>query len=291
VSRRTAIALIGAIPVSLARIAAGDEYPRSRQGLTQPVFRVSKRVERLDPSQAQHPLDPAIEIAKEGLVHIRDNIRDYSCTMVKQERINGVVGEAEYIYAEIRNRKVVNGRIAVPFSVYMRFVAPESVKGREVIYVEGRNNNKLVAHEGSGFKAAFGAVWLPPDGVLAMQGQLYPITEAGIENLVVKLIERAERDRQMGHVDVQFLRNAKINGRPCTVLQVMHPERRPEHDFYTARIFIDDELNVPIRYAAYDWPRAQGGRPEIIECYTYLNMKLNVGLTDDDFDHEKKFTM
>jgi hypothetical protein len=291
VSRRTAIALIGAIPVSLVKLAGGEEFRRSREGLTQPVFRVSNRVERLDPAQAAHPLDPAITIAREGLQHIRDNVRDYSCTMVKQERINGVVNEPEYIFTEIRNRQVQNGRIVVPFSVYMYFLKPEKVKGREVIYVEGQNNGKMVAHEGSGLKAAFGAVWLAPDGMMAMQGQLYPITDAGIENLVIKLIERAQRDRQMGPVDVQFLRNAKINGRSCTVLQVMHHEQRPEYDFYVARIFIDDELNVPVRYAAYSWPERPGAKPEVIESYTYLNMKINVGLTDDDFNHEKKFKM
>ena len=32
-----------------------------------------------------------------------------------------------------------------------------------------------------------------------------------------------------------------------------------------ARVFIDDKLRIPIRYAAWDWPRRQGGKPELIE--------------------------
>ena len=51
-------------------------------------------------------------------------------------------------------------------------------------------------------------------------------------------------------------------------------------------MFIDKELNVPIRYAAYGWPEKKGGKPTLEEEYTYLNMKLNVGLTDADFNHE-----
>jgi Protein of unknown function (DUF1571) len=51
-----------------------------------------------------------------------------------------------------------------------------------------------------------------------------------------------------------------------------------------ARIFVDDELNVPIRYESYDWPEQAGGQPELIEEYTYLNLKLNNGFTDADFD-------
>ena len=228
--------------------------------------------------------------AREGLANIQANVRDYSCTLVKQERINGVLNEPEYIYTEVRNRQVVNGQVAVPLSVYMYFLKPESVKGREVIWVEGKNNNKLVGHEAN-FLRTFGAVWLDPTGTIAMRGQLYPITEMGIENLIVKLIEKGVRDRQRGEVQVEFIPNAKINGRVCTVLQVTHPERRPYFDFNIAQIFIDDEHNLPVRYAAYTWPSQPGGKPELLESYTYLNMKLNIGLTDDDFNHEKKFKL
>ena len=33
----------------------------------------------------------------------------------------------------------------------------------------------------------------------------------------------------------------------------------------------------------YDWPREAGGQPELIEEYTYRDLKLNIGLTDEDF--------
>ena len=55
---------------------------------------------------------------------------------------------------------------------------------------------------------------------------------------------------------------------------------------HIARIFVDDELKVPVRYAAWNWPKSPGGRPILIEEFTYLDLKLNVGLTDADFDHK-----
>ena len=280
----------GATIVSVVNVSGGEESRRSRDGLTRPVFRIAKRVENINPAKAAHPLDPALEVAREGLTHIRSTLRDYSCTLVKQERINGVLGEPEYAYTECRNRQMENGRIVVPFSVYMYFLKPDNLKGREVMYVEGRNDGKMVAHEGN-FLKRFGNVWLLPDSSLAMRGNRYPITEAGVENLIAKLIERGERDRHRGECQVEFLKNAKINGRSCTVLQVTHPVPRPYFDFNIATIFIDDELNVPVRYAAYSWPPRPGAKPELIESYTYLNMKVNVGLTDEDFNHEKKFRM
>ena len=158
-----------------------------------------------DPAKAEHPLDPALQIAKQGLEELRANVRDYSCTLVKQERVGGVLNEQEYMYTEIRNRQVQNDQVVVPFAVYMYFLKPEKSKGREVIYVEGRNNDKLVAHEAN-FLKTFGAVWLDPNGPIAMRGNLYPITDVGVETLILKLLEKGERDRQRGEVQVEFIR-------------------------------------------------------------------------------------
>jgi hypothetical protein len=128
---------------------------------------------------------------------------------------------------------------------------------------------------------------LDPAGAFAMKGNRYPITDAGIETLVSRLIEKGERDRKRGEVDVKFYKGAKINGRVCTLLQVTHPVERPYFDFHQAHIFIDDELQIPVRYAAYHWPSVPGkkvGPEELEEEYTYLNVRLNVGLRDADFD-------
>jgi hypothetical protein len=41
---------------------------------------------------------------------------------------------------------------------------------------------------------------------------------------------------------------------------------------------------VPIRYEAYDWPARQGGDPVLLEEYTYMNLQINQGFTDADFN-------
>jgi hypothetical protein len=185
---------------------------------------------------------------------------------------------------KVRNRKIVGDQVVQPLSVYLSFLKPSTVKGREVIYVEGRNDGNLIAHEG-GFKGRFlPTVTIPPDGMLAMRGQRYPLTEIGIENLIVKLIERGERARQLPDVQCEFRKNARVNDRNCTVLHVTQPTRTPGGDFYQAQVFIDDAINIPIRYIAYDWPTQEGAPLQVIEEYNYLNLQLNVGLTEADFD-------
>src|SRR6202007_3374886 len=134
-----------------------------------------------------------------------------------------------------------------------------------------KNNNKLRAKESVNNGGKWlPKVWLHPPGRFAMQGKLYPINDIGFENLIAKLIERGTKDRT--HADetqVEFIKNAKINGRVCTLLQVKHPVQRDYFDFQLAQIFVDDELQVPIRYAAYGWPAKEGGQPQVLEEYTY----------------------
>ena len=222
---------------------------------------------------AKHPLEPALVWAKDGLKSI-EKIRDYSAVVVKRERIKGEVGEFQYMFVKVRHE---------PFSVYMYFLGPEKHKGREVIYIEGKNEGKMWAH-GVGAQKIFGTLSLAPDGRLAMDGQRYPLTELGILNLVRRLIEVAEKDTKYGECDVQYFKGAEVNNRKCTCIQVVHPVPRRNFMFHLARIFIDDELNVPLRYEAHDWPEEEGGQPRLIEEYTYANLKLNVGFTDADFD-------
>lgn len=269
-----------------------------RDNLREPVYRVTKKNNTgantlatssdTEPVVEEHPLAPALRVAMSGYENIRNNVTDYTATLVKRERIDGKLGEHEYIFAKVRHQRVVEGQITTPFSVYMYFLKPDRIKGREVLYVAGHNNNKLIAHEGSnGVVSAMISnitVSLDPTSALAMRGNRYPITEVGIENLVSKLIEVAREDMQYGECEVKFFKGAKINGRVCTCIQVVHPVPRKNFRFHLARVFIDDERQVPIRYEAYDWPKTQGGAPVLLEEYTYLDLKLNVGLTDADFE-------
>jgi hypothetical protein len=185
---------------------------------------------------------------------------------------------------KVRNRKLDKDTLVQPLSVYLNFLKPATVQGREVIFVENQNDGNLIAHEG-GFKGKFlPTVTIPPDGMLAMRGQRYPMTDIGVENLIVKLIERGEQAKQFPDVQCDYRTNASVKDRVCTVLEVTQPTKHPVLQFYKAQVFIDDEHNVPIRYIAYDWPPREGAALEVLEEYNYLDLKINVGLTDADFD-------
>lgn len=273
-TRRSLLLGIPAFACGFSQLASGEQ---PRGNFREPVFRVSNKNDNRGDDRAvagEHPLAPALRIAEAGLERIENSIHDYQCTLVKRERISGKLLEHEFMEAKIRHK---------PFSVYLAFTNPASVRGREVLFVEGQNNNNLMAHEG-GALLKLVTVNLNPTSSLAMRNNRYPITEIGVKNLVERLIEVAKEDMQYGECEVKFTPNAKINGRVCTLIEVVHPVPRSNFRFHKAHIFIDDQLQVPVRFASWDWPAQNGGEAPLLEEYTYLNMKINNGFTDADFD-------
>ncbi len=79
-----------------------------------------------------------------------------------------------------------------------------------------------------------------------------------------------------------------IGPRRCTLIESIHPARDDRFLFHKVRVYIDRELGVPIRFEAYDWPKHPGAAPELVEEYSYLDLKLNVGLSEHDFDPNNK---
>ncbi len=222
----------------------------------------------------EHPLVPVLKVAYDGLRRIDESIHDYTCTMVKRERIDGKLGEYQYIHAKIRHK---------PFSVYMYFIGPDSVKGREAIYVAGQNEGKLVGHEGGFAGRLVKRVWLDPTSALAMREQRYPITKVGIRNLTAELIRSMEADTKYAECEVTT-KDEKIGDRPATMVQVIHPIPRQNFDAHISRVFFDNELGIPIHYDSYLWPRQPGGQPPLEASFTYTNLKVNNGFTARDFD-------
>ncbi len=234
-----------------------------------------------------HPLLPVLRLAYEGYQRMDGEIKDYTCVLTKRERVNGYLRGYETMVVKVRHQQVENGRVVTPFSVYLRFLSPAKVKGREVLYVHGRNDGMLIVRNG-GKRFAYVTTAVAPDSPAASQDNRYPITEIGVKNLTRRLIEYGEDELQYDDVSVRTLPGAKINNRTCSLIQVSHPKRREGAPYQFARIFVDDELRLPLRYSAYDWPKEEGGEPQLIEEYTYTRFKANAGLTDWDFDHRNE---
>lgn len=226
-------------------------------------------------------LKEVLASAHQSLDEIEHKAGDYSAIIVKQERIGKQLIETA-MFAKIREK---------PFSVYLRFIArsingkdDKSANGREVIYVQGRNDDKLIAHTPGFLDMTWGKINLAPKSVLAMQGERYPITEIGLANLCRQLIQRGESADDPSQVTVKQYPHARINTRACTLLEITYPVQEPKTWGYLARVFMDNELHFPIRVEVHELPLDRSQGPQLVEEYTYLDLKLNNGYSDADFD-------
>ena len=201
------------------------------------------------------------------------SVNDYCCTFYKRERIDGRMTPLFVMSMKARS---------TPRSIYFKFESP--YKGREAIYVEGRNEGKILAHDVGLTRFLTGTLELEPTSARAMENNRHPITEAGIDTLIDTLYRRWKAELRPEESLVLFDPDMTIGSRRCLMIEAVHPRRQPGFVLHKVRLFIDSEHCLPIRFEGYDWPREEGGPAPLVEEYSYINLKLNVGLDDSDFD-------
>jgi hypothetical protein len=201
-------------------------------------------------------------------------VQDYSCLLIKRERIRGQLEADEVISMRVRSR---------PFSVYLHWEAPRGMAGQEACYVVGRNNNMLRVHS-TGLAGVIGWISLDPRDPRVLEHSRHSITEAGIGNLLDRYGQRWEEERRLNQTTVR-VGDFVYNKRPCRRVEMIHPPGG-QYLFYRSMVYFDSETHLPIRVENYDWPRPRGNPDgDLAEVYSYINMQLNVHLGDEAFNY------
>ncbi|MBK9756318.1 MAG: DUF1571 domain-containing protein [Nannocystis sp.] len=190
-------------------------------------------------------------------------VKDYTATLLKQERVKGKLLPRETIQVKFRK----------PFSIYMKWTGSEKA-GQEVLYVRGRNDGQMRAHPGS-FPDV--TVSLKPGSGLAMRGNRHPITEASLGDvlaLMLRDLKRSEARPQDGVTLTDLGEETRFGARVRCV-----EGRFPADGYYAPRlricVFVASKLLS--RVQAWD----AGDR--LVEDYEYRDLRVNVGLRDRDF--------
>ena len=217
-----------------------------------------------------HPLTPVIRVVEKSLKRIQA-IPAYETTFTKRELVgNRMVSQQ----MKMKFRRE-------PFSIYFYFLG--DLKGREVIYVRGSNNGNLLVHE-TGIASFAGTLRLAPTDTLAMNENRYPITEAGIENLLLVLRKQWTDELKYGETDVKYYRNARLGKMVCRRIVVSHPRPRRQFRFHKTILWIDDESGIAVRLQQFGFPVRSGARAPIVEDYAFTDFQTNVRISDRDFD-------
>lgn len=258
-SRRTAI----------GRLLAGGAMAASLPGGV--LFAEDERISTaIRIGGTSHPLAPGLRLAVESRRAL-DSVQDYSASFFKQELV-GKTRVNHQLSLKIRE---------TPFSAYLRYENPH--KGREAIYVVGRNNGKMLAH-GSGIEAIVGTLELDPASDRALEESRYPVTNIGMRNLLELTIAQWNSELNAPAPNVRYFPNAKVGNVECRVFESSYAQKHKGLKFHMTRLYVDKKTSFPVRVEQFDFPTKAGAQPVILEQYTYLNVKPNMGLRDIDFD-------
>jgi hypothetical protein len=201
--------------------------------------------------------------------------------------------------ARMRRREVVQGRpkpeeIIVfkfrekPYSVHFKWLGDEG-HGREVVFVRGRFDDKLhilTAANDIPFTPAGRRLDLSPDSIMVRAASKYPITEAGIGNMIGRFGRMLDAVHAGGSgITVKYLGPVQLPEYPTPLEGVecqFPPGREPEIPDGGKRLtYFDSLTHFPVVSLTYD----PSGRE--VDFYCFDRFQLDVNLDDDDFNPEK----
>jgi hypothetical protein len=219
-------------------------------------------------------MDQAIALLTEARLSFQ-NVRDYECRSVNRERVNGTLLPESVLTMKVRSK---------PFSVYLRCESPGADRGLEVCYAEGRNQGMMRVHP-AGIQGVLGFWSVDPHDPRAFEKNRHCITEAGLGNLLESTARYWEMERRLGKTLVHIT-DDELGGRACTRIETIHLDRNAGSFYgYRCVLWLDKATHLPIGAETYDWPRRGGPEGgELLESYRFLDLRCNIGLSDETFN-------
>jgi hypothetical protein len=202
------------------------------------------------------------------------NVEDYECQLIKQERVKGKLLPESMMTMRARNK---------PFSIYLRCDSPGEEKGLEVCYVDGRNHGMMRAHP-AGMIGVLGFWSVDIHDRRAFEKNRHCISEAGLGNLLESTARYWDMERRLNETLV-YITEDHVGSHTCKRIETVHPERNAGSFYgYRCVLWLDETTHLPVGAETYDWP-CQGGPEdgELLESYRYLNLRCNIRLGDDAF--------
>lgn len=221
-----------------------------------------------------HALAPVLELARKCRKEM-DSVADYRCLFAKRERFGNRL-EQQTMDMLCRHE---------PFSVYFRFAAPNP--GRQVLFVTGQNRGNLLVREG-GFKSLVGTLEFQPTHATVMAENHYPVTQAGMKNMITTLVGQWEQELLLPPGTVRIEKDVKLGDASCTRITTVQPRPSKETKFHRTVLYIENSRTLPVRAEQYAFPQRAGIEPSLLEEYTFYRIETNVGLSARDFDRNNR---
>lgn len=208
-----------------------------------------------------------ISMLKMAIANYDENIRDYTGTFHKQERIRGRMGKKQVISFKYREK---------PFSVAMNWDKNAGSADR-LLFVEGNNDNLMLVHP-TGILSWIKSVKLDPNGKDALKCNLRPCDVFGFRRNMLEALKIYVKAYENGDLESKSLGVEVVDGREYLTIERILPEKTGM-DYPAARLLVrvDLEYLVPVEMKAYGWDG------DVISEYGFSDLEFNVGLGNGDF--------
>ena len=203
----------------------------------------------------------------------------YLFRMKRREVVNGVKQPEEIMLVKVRRQ---------PYSVYLKWLGPNS-KGREVVYVQGKFDNKMqvLTADGDipflpgGSRMSFGL-----DSALVKGKSRYPITSTGLGSLI----------ERYGNMVTGIEEGSAREGTAKYLGKVKRPEFETPVEAVLQTLPANADTGLPKGGERWWYFDATSGLPVLIvandpngevEYYCHDHLQWPVQLDDDDFNPDR----
>ena len=207
-----------------------------------------------------------------------EDVREYSCVFLKQERVGGKLTSLQKIEVLFRDK---------PLSVYMKWLQnPDQC--RRALYVADRyvdrkgNQLALVEPNGAIVRLFLKKTKVAIHGSFSKKASRRTIDQFGFKS-TLDLLEQYNRiAEKRGVLTMMYEGEGTIDGRPTFIVVRHLPYTGADSDFPDARMVIhfDQEWLLPV--AVYSW--ADFEEKKLLGSYIMTKVRLNPGFSESDFE-------
>ncbi len=271
---------LGTVVVCLAAAPNGPPLAQTPAGVVVPTLLT--RNELPAPEQfAELAKTDALGMLNASMSRYRNDVRGYTCTMLKQERVKGTLGPKEVIEVAFRDE---------PFAVFLKWTEGAGLASA-TLFAQGENKGNLKA------KSFVGVTDSDPNGFMPRQSSRFSILDFGIYRGTLRTYAAWKRAQDRGTLKVEYLGTKPIpelNGRVCHVLRrtceptevdnfsmtdtdVKSPDKYPKEAIRTATIMLDAETFLHVG------SDIRGPNDVLLAAYYFRDLHMNPRFDREQF--------
>lgn len=218
-------------------------------------------------------------LASLGRQFYEEEIDDYTCVFLKQERIDGGLRDVEEI--EVRYREE-------PTTVYMIWKR-NADQAKRVLFIDtpqfvNGKGEKVARVEPAGalIRLIISDILMPIHGERARQTSRRFIDQFGLRSTFDLFDRYNELGAKHGVLDLRFAGEGEIDGRPTYVIERHLPYDGPDGIWPDAKMVMHLDQKWLLPTAVYSYADSAG--QVLLGSYVTTKLRLNPGLSDEAFE-------